>query len=323
MSWKEHDRLVRELGIKELTPDRLLRLGVFGTTLIPGGFGGAARRGKADDRTPPAERGEDPETCPFTTTHSEFGEGNLVVIPPSLLGDLLARRFGRDSKLDDIAHLLYDRRNYTADELNEGRFGLVTTPPFSQGVPHPTASRTSPVSIRRVRKGRIVISQREHASDPIKASAGTSGCMRIHRANPMRDRTDLFERDCTCLATVPFTRWMVEGSDAARFEEALRCTDELVEFGVYGSGSKLLHSTWLIGHARGRGAALWPTAQNATSTRPADGTSICVGDEGIADEIRRELVQLNEDYGVPVPGKHHGDLDAVSAWHMLLKRPRP
>ena len=120
MSWKEHDRLMREFGFKEMTPDRLRRLGIFGTTLIPGGFGGAARRGKADDRTPPAARGEDPETCPFTTMHSEFGEGNLVVIPPSLLGDLLARRFGRDSDLDDIAHLLYDRRNYTADELNEG-----------------------------------------------------------------------------------------------------------------------------------------------------------------------------------------------------------
>lgn len=322
MSWKEGDKIAKRLGIETLSPDDPMLRSIFGTYLVPGRFGAGATGSEDADSTPPTKRGEDPDACPFNTMHSEFGDGSTVVIPPSLFDDLLARRFGRDAYLEDITHLLYDRDNYDEEELQEGRYGLATTPPFSDGVPHPTVDRTSPVSIRREKKRRIVISQRSHASDPIDPHAGTTGCMRIHRGNPMRDNADVFEFDCTCLATAPFTRWLIDGDAAKRLEVALRRTDELVEFGVSGTGSALRHSTWLIGRARGRGAALWPTPQNAYSTTPAHGMKICVGDEGIGDEVRRELVSLNELHGVPVPGKYHGDLDAASAWHMLLNRTR-
>lgn len=327
MSWKEAERICRELGIEMMKPDDPMLKSIFGSHFVPGRLGGVgtggAGTGREDaDATPHATRGEDPQDCPFNTMHSEFGEGSMVVIPSELFDDLLARRFGDDAYLEGITHLLYDRDNYDEDELQEGRWGLATTPPFSNGVPYPTADRRSPVSIRRKSKRRIVISQRRHASDPIDSRAGTLGCMRIHRGDPMRDHAHVFEMDCTCLATAPFTRWLIEGDAAERLEVALRRTDELVEFGVYGTGSALRHSTWLIGRARGRGAALWPTPENACSQTEDYCTSIHVGDPGIGDEVRRELVGLNELHGVPVPGKFHGDLDAASAWHMLLNRTR-
>ena len=339
----ETERICKRLGIKMMKPDDPRMQSLFGSYFVPGRLGGLVTggvgmdgvdtdgvdtSGEVADSTPPAKRGEDPEVCPFNTMHAEFGEGSWVVIPPSLLEDLLEQRFGGHPYLAGITHLLWDRDNYDEDELDEGFHGLVTTPPFSNGVRRKTVRRTSPVSIRREGKFRIVISQRNHASDPMDSHAGTDGCMRIHRGDPRWDDADLFEEHCTCIATEPYTRWLVEGDSAKRLEVALRRTDELVEFGVYtkfgvyGKRSALRHSTWLIGRARGGGAALWPTAQNSSSTIPTGCKSIFVGDTCVGHEVRRELVRLNELHGIPVPGKYHGDLDAVSAWHILLKRTR-
>jgi hypothetical protein len=177
--------------------------------------------------------------------------------------------------------------------------------------------RSGPVSIRRRRNGSIVISRRGHASEPIQSEGRLDGIMRIHRVNPRRDEAEVFDEDCICLTKKPFTRWLVEDEAAERLEEALRRTDEIIEFGVWGSRGLPMHATWLIGRARGRGAALWPTAENMLSARPATGGTIDVGDCCVADEIRRELVRINRTYGIEVPGRYHGDLDPASAWELL------
>jgi hypothetical protein len=332
MSWEETDKLARKLGFKRLDPNSPLLRQIYGTTFIPGGFRvqvvdpaeeDASRRahGSASrTKVPRAERGPEPKVCPFTTMHPEFGQGTVVLVPPSLRDDLLARRFGSNWYLDGIVHLLWDREHSSEDELNEGSHGLATNAPFSQGAEHSSVRRTAPVSIRRERRGRVVISQRSHASDPVNLDGGVCASMNIHRADPMHDEPEIIEESCICLATAPFTRWLVEGEAAERLEEALRRTDEIIEFGVPKRRSGLWHSTWLIGRPRGRGAALWPTAENARSTGPANGISVCVGDTCVADEIRSEFVRLNKTFGIPVPGKHHGDLDAASAWELLRKK---
>jgi hypothetical protein len=343
MSWKEHDRLVKKFGIERASTEDLRRAGVFGTTFVRGGplsvrlvhehaaeglrheddddgSGGSAARRRRN--TPRPERGEDPETCPFTETDAMFGQGNVVEVTHAVLSDLLDGRYGDRRYLDGIAHLLDDRRRYSDRELNEGPRGLITRAAVSRAPSHRVIDRSGPVSIRRRSNGSIVISRRGHASEPIQSEGRLDGTMRIHRVNPRRDEAEVFDEDCICLTKKPFTRWLVEGEAAERLEEALRRTDEIIELGVWGARATLMNATWLIGRARGRGAALWPTAENMLSARPATGSTIDAGDCCVADEIRRELVRINRDYGIEVPGRYHGDLDPASAWELLREARR-
>lgn len=338
MSWKEHERLTKELGIETASMEDVRRAGIFGTSFVRRGPISARlviedpeervtgdsvgpRRGTS----PRPERGEDPEDCPFAECDAAFGIGNIVELTPSTLSEILDRRFGDKWYLDGIGHLLFDRTHYSERELDEGPHGLVTEAPSSNGPARRRIDRRGPVCIRRRRNGGIVISRRGQASEPVTSGGRRDGIMRIYRANPRRGEAAVSEEDCICLATRPFTRWLVEGDAAEQLEEALCSTDKIVEFGVFGPGASLMHATWLIGRARGRGAALWPTDENALCAKPAAGTTIDVRDTCIADEIRRELVELNRDYGIEVPRRFHGDLDPASAWELLRdkkKRPR-
>lgn len=327
MSWKEHEQLVKELGIEMASIEDLRRAGVFGTSFVRRGPISAriviedTGDGMTGDSVGPRpERGEDPEHCPFAECDAAFGIGNIVELTPSTLSEILDRRFGDNWYLDGIGHLLFDRRRYSERELDEGSHGLVTEAPFSNGPIRRRIDRRGPVCIRRRRNGSIVISRRGHASEPVASCGRREGIMRIHRANPCRGQSAVSTEDCICLATRPFTRWLVEGEAAEQLEEALRRTDQIVEFGVWGPRASLMHATWLIGRARGRGAALWPTDENALCARPAAGTTIDARDTCIADEIRRELVDLNRNYGIEVPGRFHGDLDPASAWELLRDR---
>lgn len=327
MTWKQIDKMLKKLGIPRASKEEVRRAGVFGTTFVGGPRIGL--RVVLEDRDPEddpsarrdrsiawPERGEDPKQCPFSPNLDPYGVGQMLEVPPSVMHDLLERRFGCNDYRDGLVHLMCDRDEYDEDELNEGRFGLVTESPLSQGVPYRRIDRRGAVSIRRRWNGSIVISRRGYASDPIVPLRGVTGAMLVHRAG--REGAIEFEDACSCLATAPFTRWLVEDEAAERLEEALRRTDELIEFGVPTRHGVLHRSTWLIGRARGRGAALWPTAENALCTLPSRGAqSIDMRDAGIADEVRQELVEINRDYGTAVPGRFHGDLDPASAWELL------
>lgn len=332
MSWKDHERLVRELGIPIASPEDVRAAGIYGTTFFPSGIRIVFTTDDDDDEKSVKERvremrariaqlperGEECARCPFVEDDECFGYGNQVKITTSTLDHLLARRFDKDPYLDGIAHLLYDRRHYKPEELDAGIHGLVTNPPFSNRSSLPRLKRVGPVSIRRRWNGSIVISRRGHAGQPIDAARGDHGVMRVHCGDPRPDQDEVMEFDCTCLATDPFPRWLIEKERAVEmFETALRRTDEIVELGVRGESSGLTHVTWLMGAARGQARALWPTNPPAVTQRVCKGITINMLDTCVAEEVRRELRRINREFGIDVPGRHHGDLDPASAWELL------
>jgi len=333
MSWKEHDRLVRELGIPIASPEEVRAAGIYGTTFLRGGLRISLSTADVDDDDEKpvkervramrariaqlAERGEELRECPFVSDDTMFGEGTEVIVAVSTLDDLLGRRFGGNSSFDGIAHLLDDRMHYTPDELDEGQYGLETDPGFFQGSPLPCLERKGPVSIRRRWNGSIVISRRGHAGQPIDAARGKHAVMRVHRGNPRSGHDEVHELDCICLTTDPFPRWLVEDEAAEMLEMALRNTYEIIEFGMWGGSGGLTHATWLMGLARGQARALWPTNLPALATHVCSGFAINMMDAGIAGEVRRELVWINQVFGLDVPGRHHGDVGPASAWELL------
>jgi hypothetical protein len=331
MSWEEHDRLVRELGIPAADRNSPALRGFFGTTFLPGRFHISIstepepsiteeRRAMRARVAQLAERGEELSECPFVSDDGLFGEGTQVEIAGSTLENLLARRYGGHvgfEGFDGVAHLLHDRRYYSADELNEGPYGLDTDPPFENGTPLPRITRHGPVSIRRRWNGSMVFSRRGFASQPVDAARGKHAVMRVHRGNPRSGHDEVDEADCVCLTTEPLPRWLVEDEAAEMLEMALRHTNEIIEFGMWGASGALTHVTWLRGCAGGRGRALWPTNSPARATHVCSGISINMMDAGVAEEVRRELVEINQVFGLDVPRRHHGDLDPASAWELL------
>lgn len=336
MSWKEHDRLVRELGIPIASPEEVRAAGIYGTTFLRSGLRISLSTADVDDDEEKpvkervramrariaqlAERGEELSECPFVSDDTLFGDGTQVEIADGTLDNLLARRYGGHvgcKAFDGIAHLLHDRLYYRDDELNEGPYGLDTDPPFENGTPLPPLKRIGPVSIRRRWNGSIVISRRGHAGQPINAARGKHAVMRVHRGNPRSGHDEVHELDCICLTTDPFPRWLVEDEAAEMLEMALRNTYEVIEFGMWGGSGGLTRATWLMGSARGQARALWPTNPPALATHVCSGFAINMMDAGIADEVRRELVWINQVFGLDVPGRHHGDLGPASAWELL------
>ena len=271
MSWEEHDRLVRELGIPAADRNSPALRGIFGTTFLPGRFH--------------ISISTEPE--------------------PSFTEERRAMR----ARVAQLAE--------RGEELNECPYGLDTDPPFENGTPLPRITRHGPVSIRRRWNGSMVISRRGFASQPVDAARGKHAVMRVHRGNPRSGHDEVDEADCVCLTTEPFPRWLVEDEAAEMLEMALRHTNEIIEFGMWGASGALTHVTWLRGCAGGRGRALWPTNSPARATHVCSGISINMMSAGVAEEVRRELVEINQVFGLDVPRRHHGDLDPASAWELL------
>ena len=333
MSWEESEKHLRELGVEIMSPEEVRAAGIYGTMFLRSGLRISLSTADVDDDDEKpvkervramrariaqlAERGEELRECPFVSDDTMFGEGTQVNVAGSTLHDLLGRRFGGNSSFDGIAHLLDDRMHYRPDELDEGRYGLETDPGFFHGSPLPRLKRIGPVSIRRRWNGSIVISRRGHAGQPINAARGKHAVMRVHRGNPRSGHDEVDEADCVCLATEPFPRWLVEDEAAEMLEMALRNTYEIIEFGMWGGSGGLTRATWLMGSARGRARALWPTNPPALATHVCSGVAINMMDAGIADEVRRELVWINQVFGLDVPGRHHGDVGPASAWELL------
>lgn len=271
MSWEEHERLVRELGIPAADRNSPALRGIFGTTFLPGRFH--------------ISISTEPE--------------------PSFTEERRAMR----TRVAQLAE--------RGEELSEGPYGLDTDPPFENGTPLPRITRHGPVSIRRRWNGSMVISRRGFASQPVDAARGKHAVMRVHRGNPRSGHDEVDEADCVCLTTEPFPRWLVEDEAAEMLEMALRHTNEIIEFGMWGASGALTHVTWLRGCAGGRGRALWPTNSPARATHVCSGISINMMSAGVAEEVRRELVEINQVFGLDVPRRHHGDLDPASAWELL------
>jgi hypothetical protein len=99
----------------------------------------------------------------------------------------------------------------------------------------------------------------------------------------------------------------------------LRRTDELIELGVQIPHNKLAHSTWLMGTKGGRAKALGPMLTHQSMSSVGTATYHCVGDTCIAKEVREELTQLNQTYGIEVPDHPFGALDARSAWEIFMR----
>ena len=271
MSWEEHDRLVRELGIPAADRNSPALRGIFGTTFLPGRFH--------------ISISTEPE--------------------PSFTEERRAMR----ARVAQLAE--------RGEELNEGPYGLDTDPPFENGTPLPRVTRHGPVSIRRRWNGSMVISRRGFASQPVDAARGKHAVMRVHRGNPRSGHDEVDEADCVCLTTEPFPRWLVEDEAAEMLEMALRHTNEIIECRMWGASGALTHVTWLRGCAGGQGRALWPTNSPARATHVCSGISINMMSAGVAEEVRRELVEINQVFGLDVPRRHHGDLDPASAWELL------
>lgn len=271
MSWEEHDRLVRELGIPAADRNSPALRGIFGTTFLPGRFH--------------ISISTEPE--------------------PSFTEERRAMR----ARVAQLAE--------RGEELSEGPYGLDTDPPFENGTPLPRITRHGPVSIRRRWNGSMVISRRGFASQPVDAARGKHAVMRVHRGNPRSGHDEVDEADCVCLTTEPFPRWLVEDEAAEMLEMALRHTNEIIEFRMWGASGALTHVTWLRGCAGGQGRALWPTNSPARATHVCSGISINMMSAGVAEEVRRELVEINQVFGLDVPRRHHGDLDPASAWELL------
>lgn len=271
MSWEEHERLVRELGIPAADRNSPALRGIFGTTFLPGRFH--------------ISISTEPE--------------------PSFTEERRAMR----ARVAQLAE--------RGEELSEGPYGLDTDPPFENGTPLPRITRHGPVSIRRRWNGSMVISRRGFASQPVDAARGKHAVMRVHRGNPRSGHDEVDEADCVCLTTEPFPRWLVEDEAAEMLEMALRHTNEIIEFRMWGASGALTHVTWLRGCAGGQGRALWPTNSPARATHVCSGISINMMSAGVAEEVRRELVEINQVFGLDVPRRHHGDLDPASAWELL------
>lgn len=271
MSWEEHERLVRELGIPAADRNSPALRGIFGTTFLPGRFH--------------ISISTEPE--------------------PSFTEERRAMR----TRVAQLAE--------RGEELSEGPYGLDTDPPFENGTPLPRITRHGPVSIRRRWNGSMVISRRGFASQPVDAARGKHAVMRVHRGNPRSGHDEVDEADCVCLTTEPFPRWLVEDEAAEMLEMALRHTNEIIEFRMWGASGALTHVTWLRGCAGGQGRALWPTNSPARATHVCSGISINMMSAGVAEEVRRELVEINQVFGLDVPRRHHGDLDPASAWELL------